>query len=476
MILEKRMIWAPAMLAVLLAASAPAKAQGLRVGAARSDITPAADPANPPSGKYAHERLYLRAIVLDNGAARAALIGADQSMLFENVWAAVSKQVAAELNCPVENVVLSLTHTHSAWGPGDQPFRRFGQAGGPGGPPPAPDPNAPPPPIVGRILDAVKQARTKLQPARVGFGTGLSYLNVSRDNVDTDTHLWTQAPNLNGPSDKTVAVIKFESLGGEPIAVYMTYAMHPVNGFLSDIISADFCGAASRHVEQAYGDRMVAVFAQGASGDQNPLYLRASTNVMASRYGAKITGDVMTREPIEAPLRDGKVQARRADPEAIDVMEKVMESEGVLLGEEVIRVMTRTRRMDPAPAILAAQTTLTCPGRRRLDNAREGTPGEYEDGEPVHIRLGLLRIGNIALCSANAEIYTAIGLKLKAASPLANTLLVTPANGRANSGYVPDDASFGAYTFQVLGSRLKPGCAEDGIVNGLVDLIQASGR
>jgi hypothetical protein len=140
MVLENRVIWAPAMLAVLLAASAPAKAQSLRVGAARIDITPAADPANPPSGKYAHEKLYLRAIVLDNGAARAALIGADQSMLFENIWAAASKQVAAELNCPVENIVLSMTHTHSEWGPGDQPFRRFGQAGGPGGRRPRPTP------------------------------------------------------------------------------------------------------------------------------------------------------------------------------------------------------------------------------------------------------------------------------------------------------------------------------------------------
>ena len=233
---------------------------------------------------------------------------------------------------------------------------------------------------------------------------------------------------------------------------------------------------ASRHVEQAYGEKVVAIFAQGASGDQNPLYLRASTNMMASRYDAKITGNVMTREPIEAPLRDGKVQAHKASPEAIDGMEKVMESEGVLLGEEVIRVMTSTRRMDADPAISAAQTTITCPGRKRLDSAREGAPGKYEDGDDVHIRLGLLRIGNIALGSANAEIYTAIGMKFKAASPLANSLLVTIANGMANSGYVPNDASFGAETFQVLGSRLKPGCAEDSIVNSLVNLVQASGK
>ena len=198
--------------------------------------------------------------------------------------------------------------------------------------------------------------------------------------------------------------------------------------------------------------------------------------MMASRYDAKITGNVMTREPIEAPLRDGKVQAHKASPEAIDGMEKVMESEGVLLGEEVIRVMTSTRRMDADPAISAAQTTITCPGRKRLDSAREGAPGKYEDGDDVHIRLGLLRIGNIALGSANAEIYTAIGMKFKAASPLANSLLVTIANGMANSGYVPNDASFGAETFQVLGSRLKPGCAEDSIVNSLVNLVQASGK
>ena len=62
MTLEKGMVWAPAMLAVLPAAGAPARALSLRVGAARIDITPAADPANPPSGDYAHEKLYLRAI------------------------------------------------------------------------------------------------------------------------------------------------------------------------------------------------------------------------------------------------------------------------------------------------------------------------------------------------------------------------------------------------------------------------------
>ena len=436
----------------------------LRVGAARVDITPPADPANPPSGKYAHERLYVRAIVLDNGSARAALIGADQGGLFEGVWTAASQQIAAELNCPVANIVMSATHSHSAWGPGGFQGARRGDAA---------TANQPPPPIVGQIVDAVRQAKAKLQPARVGFGKGFSYLNVNRDTIDPETRRWTQAANLDGPSDKTVAVMKFDAPAGEPIAVYMTYAMHPVNGYLAGFTSADFAGAASRYVEQAYGDQVVAVFAQAASGDQNPLYLRAATNAMASRSGAKITGNVLNREQVEAPIRDGKVKAGPLDPQVGDVLERVIDAEGLLLGEEVIRVMTNTSRMDPEPRIAAAQTTVTCPGRKRTDSAREGSPGAYEDGDPVNMRLGVMRIGSVALTSINAEVYSAIAQRLKASSPVADTFIVTIANGFANSGYIPNDAAFGAYTFQVLGSRLKPGCAETAIVNGMLDLIQS---
>jgi neutral/alkaline ceramidase-like enzyme len=440
-------------------------AQGtLRVGAARVDITPPADPAHPPSGKYAHEKLYVRAIVLDNGSTRAALIGADQGMLYDAVWQPASKQIASELNCPVENIVMSATHTHSGWGPGGFPGMRGLRA----------DPNAPTPPIVAQILDAVRQAKANLQPARVGFGTGKSYLNVNRDTVDGDTHLWTQAPNLDGPSDKTVAVVEFLAPSGQPIAVYMDYAMHPVNGFLAGITSADFAGAVSRYVEQVFDDKTVAVFVQGASGDQNPLYLRAGTNAMASQSGVPITGYVMTREPIEAPIRDKKVETGPLDPKVEDVLERVMDSEGILLGEEVIRVMTNIKQLHASPTIAAAQKIVTCPGRKRTDTGREGVAGTYEDGDPVNIRLGVIRIANIELTSVDAEIYTPIAQRLKRESPMANTFMVTLANGAANSGYIPNDTAFGAQTFQVLGSRLKPGCAETAIVNGLLDLIAAT--
>jgi neutral ceramidase len=51
-------------------------------------------------------------------------------------------------------------------------------------------------------------------------------------------------------------------------------------------------------------------------------------------------------------------------------------------------------------------------------------------------------------------------------------MLATLTNGTARSGYIPDDASFGKLTFEVLSSRLRPGCAEAAIVDGLLGLME----
>ena len=429
----------------------------LRAGAARVDITPPVNPEYPPSGKYEHEHLYVRAIVLDNGLSRAALLNADFGNMPEDVWTNASKQLAEELKCPVENIIMSATHTHS---------------GVAAGPPPAGPP--PPPPsarLVTAMLDAVRQAKTKLQPVLVGFGTGFSYLNANRDVVSDETHRWTQAPNLNAASDKTVAVVSFTTPAGDPVAAYVNYAMHAINGYLVGITSADFPGAASRYVEQAFDDKMVMVFTQGASGDQNPLYMRPGTNALASKSGVQITGYELVRENVEGPLREGQVPHGKLDPKVADRFERWIESEGQLLGEEVIRVMTNIRTRSGDVSIWGAQETINCPGRQRTSTGREGEPGTYKDSDPVNIRLGMVGIGDIALTTVNAEIYTMISQRMKKHSAMANTVLVTLANGRANSGYIPDDASFGHNTFQVLGSRLKPGCAEQSIANGLDDLV-----
>jgi hypothetical protein len=432
----------------LLSLTSPALA-ALRVGAAKLEYAAA------PAPKYEHERLYVRAIVIDNGVTRGALIGLDLGNLSGGIWETAAPKIAAELNSPVENIIISATHTHSAAGRS------------PSGESVQPEAEQ----FANKILDAVRQAKAKLQPARMGYGTGMSYLNVNRDAVNSATHLWTQAPNLLAASDKTVAVLKFETATGRPIAAYVNYAMHPVNGYLSGLVSGDFADATSRYVEQAYDDNMIAVFTQGASGDQNPLYLRASTNVMAAKGGVPISGNVLVREDVESKLRGTDFKQLTPDPKVTDRLARWIESQGALLGEEVIRVITDTTRTASEARIAGAQKITTCPGRERTDKGREGMTGTYKDGAPVDIRIGLLGIGDVALTTVNAEVYNLIAQRTRKQSPMTNTMMVTLANGRANSGYIPDDASFSHNTFQVLGSRLKIGCAEAAIADGLTELV-----
>jgi neutral ceramidase len=220
---------------------------------------------------------------------------------------------------------------------------------------------------------------------------------------------------------------------------------------------------------------MIAAFSQGASGDQNPLYLRPSTNAMASRAGVEITGYEMKREPIEAPVR-GMPDAPPADPDVLDNLMRMIESEGQLLGEEVIRVMSTVTDISGNVRIRGIQRTFTCPGRTRVnfdmnDPAyREGVEAEYVDGPDVEHHLGILGLGTTVIAYSDGEIFSHIGQRIKKKSPPTNTMFVELAFGRGVS-YIPDDASFGQQTFQVLNARDKPGCAEQTLVRGISEMI-----
>lgn len=415
-------------LAILVALLAPAAASGqgtLRVGAARVDITP---PGQPEA--TIRDRLYVHAIVIDNGTTRAALVNADQVGVGEAAWEAAAREIARELSAPVENVVISPTHAHSNGGPNS--FLAS-------------------PLLPGALVDAVRQARARARPAVMGFGEGSAALNVNRDAIHPETRRWYQGPNPEGVSDRSVSVVSFWTTEGAPIAAYYSYAMHPNHFYQTGYVSADFPGEASRFMRQMLGEEFVPVFVQAPSGDQNPLYVRIGSPVPA---GLQARPDTVLRVGVG--------------------VDETVRAEGVILGQEVLRVMYLTRARTGSVRIAGAQRMVTCPGRTRLDNAREGVEGEYQDGPPVNIRVSALRIGPAALVGINAEAYTDIGLRIKRESPLANLMPVSQANGSAGSGYVPDDASFSHNTFQVLGSRLKPGCAENGIAGAALELVGAT--
>lgn len=80
----------------------------LRVGAAKVDITPGLGDL-PKHYLGALDRVYSRAIVIDNGATTAALVTVDVIMLSNAVADCVNDRIASELGIPVQHIVLAGT-------------------------------------------------------------------------------------------------------------------------------------------------------------------------------------------------------------------------------------------------------------------------------------------------------------------------------------------------------------------------------
>ena len=432
---------------LIVLAPSPLLAQpsALKVGAAKVDITPAPNEL-PKNYRGILDHLFARAIVVENGSGRAALVTLDAGAIPTPLWQHLSARAARELNIPPDQFLLTATHTHSVpWTP----------AAG----------------FEDKIFEAMRKAAAAARPARMAYGTGVSYINVNRNIIDPKTNRWWEGPNYDGPSDKTVAVVRFETLTGEPIAIYYNYGVHGVITGTLDLVSADIPGAASNYIEESLGNGAVAVYSNGAAGDQNPIYFNQTYELRDIR----IKDYAKRGQDISNAMPPGGEGLDRSDPRTALLMEqqkRMILSMGQFLGEEVLHVSRAGLERPVSEARIAgAQETVTCPGRKRLDKGRAGYPGVYEDADPVALRLSLLAIGDTVIGGVDGEVFTTIAQRFKRESPYKHTMMTTLTNGMASSGYIPNDAAFGFNTFEVVSSQLKPGCAETAIVDGLLDLI-----
>lgn len=431
---------------VMMPGLAPQMGGTLRAGAAKVDITPPADAAVPMSGyasrqegfKGIHDRIYARAIVVSDGVREAALVSWEVIGVPNAVWEQVSERIAKETGIPPEYLLLSAVHNHSA----PAPLGMYGAA--------SPRSGTYTTQLLDATVEAVKQAKANLQPARMGIGTGTANVNINRREYSAERG-WTLGYNPAGPSDKTVTVMRFDALSGKPIALLINYSVHVVvMGPENYQISGDLAGATSRYVENYYRrnaeetprsdagpgirlapetatDGVVALWTSGAAGDQNPVSL-----------------------------------ARGSDFTLVDAL-------GKILGEQTVRAAAAVQTSDSA-RIWGKQQVITCPGRRVEPGSRARKVFTWTDAEPVSIRLGLLMINDVALAGVSGEVMTMIQHHLAKVSPAGRTVMVTHANGA--SGYIPDDAAFEQVSYEIESSRLKPGCAETAIVNGFVNLIR----
>jgi neutral ceramidase len=357
-------------IAGLVVSATISMAQGgsLRAGAAKVDISPTSDMFpldNMQIYGSQHDPIFARALVLDNGSTRLALISVDSIHL--PFGDELVKAVTDELKIPATNLIINATHDHNS----------PAGAGGFGLGATAKNPYFD---ILRKgIVEAAREANANLQPARIGYDTGKAYVNTNRDEkIGTGYHM---GYSPDGPSDKTVAVLLVTKPSGEPIAVYANYAVHSVVMYRTHTkdgkvqITGDLAGAASQYVEDHFKGA-VGLWTMAAAGDQNPLFM-ANYNQDAP--------DVYDEGPNGWAILD--VQARR-------------------VGEEIVRVSKNILNTTDRTVLWGAQTSVTCPGQKAAEPRQPGVPaGVYLapsqvkmiDGDPVAIPLSLLMINDIAI-------------------------------------------------------------------------------
>jgi Neutral/alkaline non-lysosomal ceramidase, N-terminal len=398
-----------------------------------------------------HDNLHARALLLDNGIERVAIVVVELTSISPTLSDQLRKVIGREGDVKFENVLICASHTFTAPHPRIKDIHYdeniiFYHGG-------LTEKDSVYVEALNRtIIASVRQARERMQPGRLGFSTGQCNVNVNRDTLTAQG--WWKCPNFEAPSDKTVSVIKFETLAGKPVALFINYPVQP--SVMSDSIpldgkkkvSSDLGGATARYVEKQYGDEVVALWNIGAAGDQVPLF-------KSNRY-------VMDKEGNWSRI------------DIHDAGYALIELQGERLGYEAVRVSENIRNYKSDVAIRTINKTITCPGQERskdftdFGNIVPHKEYKYKKAKPKDLPFYIMIIDDVALIALQVEMNCITSLQIKQASPFKNTVIMTMVNGGAK--YAADAVSFDKITYESMNSMYVKGSAEilrDEIINTL---------
>ena len=251
-----RRIFIASVLWLVCASMALAAVGDFRVGFAKRDITPRAP--TPMWGYGARhdalsqgtlEPLMAKAIVIEAGDDALAIVGMD---IGRGPTVAMMRQIREAVGKEgIATVLIAGSHTHH--GPVLELTDQEGFGKGK-----YDDAVAYTKLLPELLIEAILEAKQHVEPARIG---------VAKKNVELNRNRHTK--QTVRPVDPMLAVIRFDSADGKPLAVLANFAAHPVTLDESMLkFSPDYPGFLQKQVETAMNTNCV--FMQGASGDMSP--------------------------------------------------------------------------------------------------------------------------------------------------------------------------------------------------------------
>jgi len=273
-----------------------AAGQNFRVGAAQETINPDTDSLYFAGGKNnrkfidVSDNLYVKAVVISNNETSIALLTVDCIGLMYPQLLEIREKVAKAISAfPVQQIILSSTHTHSGpdvvgiWGQ-DLMHCGINEA---------------------HMSKIVNQAALALQKAWNTRKSGIARYAIGSFGED-----WVKNISEPGLLDRTVTILQFKDALNKNIATLVNFACHPT--ILDDVArgaSSDYVGGFYRYLDSAQGGTNL--FLQGAIGGWVQPEDVPKNYEQAMRIGEKLGLYAMNRLKQPQTLNNSQIIYRR---------------------------------------------------------------------------------------------------------------------------------------------------------------------
>jgi neutral ceramidase len=421
-----------------------------RAGGASVRITP---PIGVPMGSSygitistgVHDDLYAKALALESGGERAAIVACDLISLRPALVAELRREVELVTGLSPDRVLFHATHTHC----GPQLHPLFWNLIGGEAAKAAERYRAE---LPSQVAEAVRLAIAGLQRARVWAALGREErVSFNRRFLLKDGSVVMNPPPRSAQIvrpmagiDPDLPVLYFDSPEGKPIATWVSFAMHPAIAGGPEF-SADYPGALAAALSKVKGQSMLTLFTMGTAGDVNHIDVNATGQEKGqrevTRVGERLAADVMRAytelRPVQDPTLRFRRQRLRLAPREYAAAE----------WEEARRVFPRYGTRDGPPF---------------LDVVKAWRVMESADlkGAPLEADVQAMSLGGrITWVGLPGEIFVDLGKALKQASPYPFTIV----SGMSASGtisYVPTRVAFPQGSYEVVSARVAPGGGE----------------
>lgn len=409
-----------------------------RAGAATANITPPLGLPlvggwSPLPAKEVHDELHVRVLLLDDGERRVGIVLGDNVGITREVFDDARVRITEALPIEASNLLMASTHTHSAASArganrmvANDPLAPYQQF------------------IADRIVDAVRIAYERLEPAKIGWGSvndDSELFNrrwfVQQESQRRNPFGGVDKVRMNpgggstlvrpaGPVDPEISFVSVQSSDGRPIAVLGNYSLHYVGGVPSRTVSADYFAVFADHLEKRLGvasqfPPFVGILSNGTSGDVNNINFTSRRSRSEPFERIRIVGEKVANRVFAAmgsvEYHDDVTVDGRFDDLSLAVRKP---------SEEMLEYLRERRRLQKKgePAYHSRELTYA----DRVEQLAE-TPDE------VDVPLQVIRIGDLGIAAIPFEVFTETGLELKQRSPLGDTFTIELANG--SYGYLP---------------------------------------